>query len=128
MVPHSSFEAVVDAEVRRAAAVAARDVDTLAGCLHDDLVYVHGSGVRHDKGAVLMFVSTGPEFLAVEMHNGEMAAYGVAVLLHGRLQMQLRRAGESEVVTALSWVNALWVRDVAGRWQLRLFQSTRVLA
>jgi hypothetical protein len=65
---------------------------------------------------------------------------GDVVLLHGTLRLQLRRAGETETVSATSWASALWLRDavVPGAtdegvdgdaegsvWRLRLFQSTK---
>lgn len=119
-------DALLHAERRRAAAVVARDVDALAPLLHDGLVYVHATGVRHDKAGVLRFVASGPEFLEVafDVHDREALA-GAAVLI-GALHLRLRRAGESTAVTAQSWASALWLHDASLGWRLRAFQSTGV--
>lgn len=138
----TSSDAVLAAERRRAAAFVARDLAALRAGLHDALVYVHATGTRHGKADLLDFVARGPDFLAVDFDAEPTALSGDAVLLHGKLRLHLRRAGETDSVHATSWASALWVRDAAGcatgddaavsggasaadRWRLRLFQSTK---
>lgn len=116
---------VLAAEQRRAAAVTSRDVLALAEGLHDELVYVHATGVRHGKAELLEFIAKGPAFIEVDFNVQQMLDLGDAALLHGELRLQLRRTGELELVTARSWASALWQREPRGGWQLRLFQSTR---
>jgi hypothetical protein len=116
---------VLSAERRRAAAVTSRDLAELAACLHEDLVFVHATGARHGKGDLLRSVERGPIFIAVYFGVQQLVDLGEAVLLHGELRLQLRRADEAEVVSAQSWASAAWQRGAGEAWQLRLFQSTR---
>ena len=116
---------VILAERTRAAALTARDPAALAACLHDELVYVHATGARHGKAELLKFVETGPAFTEVDFRVQQLLDLGDAVLLHGGLRLRLRRADEAQVVSASSWVSALWQRSAQGTWELRLFQSTR---
>lgn len=42
----------------------AYDLIALRELLHDDLIYIHAMGVRHDRAQRLTFVATGPLCLA----------------------------------------------------------------
>lgn len=124
----SVIERVLEAERLRAAAVVARDTAALRAVAHDELVYVHATGARHDKAEWLSHVERGPRFTQVDFEVQQALALGTAVLLHGELRLQLRRHGEAVAVSAQSWASALWWCDASGQWQLRLFQSTRPAA
>ena len=49
------------------AAGVARDAQALAALLHDELCYIHATGVRHDRAQLLQSVLSGPRFLAAEL-------------------------------------------------------------
>lgn len=122
----SGVDAVLSAERSRAESLVRRDVQALMRSLHDDLVYIHATGVRHDRAGFAGFIETGPRFLAVELvaPSVELLTDGMA-LLTGELQMRLLRSADAEPVAARSWASAVWLRGPEG-WKLRLFQSTRV--
>ena len=63
----SGVDAVLSAERSRADALVRRDLQALVPSLHHDLVYIHATGVRHDRAGFAGFIETGPRFLAVEM-------------------------------------------------------------
>jgi ketosteroid isomerase-like protein len=118
-----SVDAVLAAERARAAALMARDREGLAALLHEGLVWIHATGVRHDHAQLLDFVANGPRFLAVALHEARVEVDGRHALLDGELHLRLQR-GDAAPVEARSWASALWRLGPAG-WRLRLFQSTR---
>lgn len=118
-----SQAAVLAAERARGAAFVARDAQALDAMLHEDLVYIHATGVRHDRHALLEFVANGPRFLRVELQPSCIDLQGDVAIVSGALVLALRRAADGPVIDAHSWASALWLRDAQG-WRLRLFQST----
>ena len=122
------FDAVLAAERARAAAVVARDIGALAALLHDELSYVHATGVRHDRGQYLQFVQTGPRFLWVDLLQTQVRLHGDCAIVTGELHLRLRREPDAEPIEAHSLASQLWLRDgdpESPRWRLTLFQSTR---
>lgn len=119
------MKTVLESERARADAVVAGDLDRLGAMLADDLVYVHATGVRHDKAQWLAYLSSGPRFLAVELVAPRVSMMGDGALVVAELHLRFRRNPGSEPVQARSWVSQCWVRGDAG-WQLRLLQSTRM--
>lgn len=119
----SVAEEVRAAEARRAAAIVVRDFDALERCLEDALVYVHATGVRHDRAQWLDYVRTGPRFHEVRLEADDVRVHGDVALVAGRLHLRLQRA-DGETVRAESLVTQAWVRRGDG-WRLASFQSTR---
>jgi ketosteroid isomerase-like protein len=121
-------DAVLAAERARAAALVARDLVALEALLHDELVYVHATGVRHDRGALLRFVQQGPSFLAVELGAPRVRRHGELALVTGELHLRLQREPDVAPVDARSLASAVWLLEPSGAWRLLQFQSTRVAA
>ena len=119
------MKTVLDSERARADAVVAGDLDRLGAMLADDLLYVHATGVRHDKAQWLAVLSSGPRFLAVDLVAPRVSLMGDGALVVGELHLRLRRNPDSEPVQARSWVSQCWVCGDGG-WRLRLLQSTRM--
>lgn len=119
---------VLAAERARAAAVVARDAETLATLLHDTLTYVHATGLRHDRAQLLQFVMTGPRFLMVELGAPLVQLHGDCAIVTGDLHLCLQREPAAEPIEARSLASEVWLRDATlpRRWRLALFQSTRV--
>lgn len=120
----AASDAVLAAEQARAATLVARDPAALAAWLHSDLLYVHATGVRHDRERLLQFVAEGPRFLSVDLIGPVVEVHDDVALVTGELFMSLQRKGETATTAARTWVSAVWLLGSAG-WQLRLFQSTR---
>jgi ketosteroid isomerase-like protein len=112
-------------ERERADAVIARDVERLRRLAHDDLLYIHATGVRHGKAQWLDYVAQGPTFLAVDVLAPQASVYGDTALLTGELHLQLQRSSDTPPARARSWVSQVWVKGEDGAWRLRLLQSTR---
>jgi hypothetical protein len=124
-----TFQCIVTAEKARAAAFIDRDPEALEPLLHDELEYVHATGVRHNKAQLLRFLDSGPQFLSIEIQKSRIVQLGDGALLTGQLVLDLQRPGEAPA-TAASWVSQVWLPapSTEGRWVLRLFHSTRIAA
>jgi ketosteroid isomerase-like protein len=122
------MKTVLDSERARADTLVAGDLDRLGAMLAEELVYVHATGVRHDKAQLLAYLQSGPRFLAVDLVAPRVSVMGDGALVVGELHLRFRRNPDGEPVQARSWVSQFWERregDGAG-WQLRLLQSTRM--
>lgn len=92
----SIADSVRAAERARAAAVVARDCEALSGWLHDDLVYVHATGLCHDRNDLLKFVAEGPRFLDVELHPHTVEVHDRVAIVVGELSLVLKRTPGAE--------------------------------
>lgn len=122
------MNSVLDSERERANAVMAGDWGRLDVLLDDDLVYVHATGLRHNKAQLMAYLRGGPRFLMVDLIKPQLEARGDGVLVLGELHLRLQRTPDSAPLEARSWVSQFWVRATNGeaRWRLRLLQSTRM--
>jgi ketosteroid isomerase-like protein len=121
----SPGDAVLAAEAARADAVIRRDRPALEALLHESLVYIHATGVRHDRAEWLSYVQEGPRFHAVTLESPTVRVADRVALVDGLLRLHLQR-GREEPVHAVSRVTQTWLlRD--GAWRLASQQSTRAL-
>jgi ketosteroid isomerase-like protein len=119
-------EHIIGLERARAAAMVARNVEALKTLLHDDVVYVHATGVRHDRAQLLRFVADGPRFLRIELQDPSVRIFGDMALVRGELQLTLLRSGAATPTEACSWVGEIWRRAGGEEWRLLHFQSTSI--
>ena len=115
---------VSEAETARFHALIAGDLDTLAGLLSDDLVYVHSGGEVESKARflerlsarTLKYVSISPSDVVVRAS----AALGVT---YGRSHMAVVSAGQAQEFDIR--YTAVYERQDR-MWKLRSWQSTRL--
>jgi len=116
---------VLAAENRRAAAWIAGDTAALSACLDDELVYVHATGVQHDREQLLHYLSTGPRFQEMGMQPRSIRIDGEVALVSGELHMRVERASGVQLESR-SLVTAEWVRRRDG-WRLACFRDAAIL-
>jgi uncharacterized protein (TIGR02246 family) len=121
-------EYILGFERARATAMVARDLEALAALLHEDIVYVHATGVRHGRAELLAFVARGPRFLRVELQDPSIRMFGDIAIVLGELRLKFLRSGEATPTEVRSWVSEIWRRAGDEQWRLLHFQSTRVPA
>ena len=119
----SPVEAVLAAEAARAVAVIRRDRQALEALLHDSLVYIHATGVRHDRAEWLAYVEQGPRFHTVALEAPSVRVIERVALVHGVLRLRLQR-GQEEPVDAVSRVTQTWLLR-GNAWRLASQHSTR---
>lgn len=113
-----------DAELRRFAAMVARDVPALDKALASDLSYVHSSGAVQGKNELLRDVESGAiTYRRLEASEQRIRLHGNVGIITGIVTMSTAAAaGERE--QRLRYTD-IYVRR-AGRWQLLAWQSTRM--
>jgi len=119
--------AMTDLDTARRAwadALVQRDVDALAELLDDGVVYVHSTGIVHDRRAYLDYVRTGPRFLAVEMHDASLRLRGAVAIINGVLHLRLQRAGETARTQLTALATQAWFHD-NDAWRLATAHTTR---
>jgi len=111
-------------EQKRFAAMIARDTSALEALLGDELTYAHSSGNLESKAHFLETIAGGAiEYLSITPRDTTARVYDRMVVMHGLAEVSVRMAGTAQTFTLRytdAWVN----RD--GRWQMILWQSTRV--
>lgn len=111
-------------EEKRFAAMMARDTTVLEGLLGDELTYAHSTGTLENKAHFLETIAGGAiEYLSITPRDTTARIYDRMVVMHGLADVSVRIAGAPQAFT-LRYTDA-WVSR-GGRWQMILWQSTRV--
>jgi hypothetical protein len=87
-------------------------------------VFVHSTGVVHDRAGYLDFVSAGPAFLAVDLRDVRVRLRGATAVITGTLGLTLLRRNEVTPVSVEARAMQVWHGD-AGAWRLVAAQSTK---
>jgi ketosteroid isomerase-like protein len=112
------------AEDARFAAVRAADTSALAGLLHDQLVYMHSSGIADTKQSYIAGLSDGTWiYRAVDRSEQRIEVRDGVALVFNRLHLDLIVKGVPKDIDARAL--SVWVRET-GRWQLIAVHSGAV--
>jgi hypothetical protein len=121
-----ALDAVVALERARLAALQAHDLQGLETMLAADLRYCHSTGVCETRAQFLEALRSGQmRYRRLEVLALEPRAVGAAVLIHGRLDVEVESRGQ-RIPMQLVYTDVYAQRD--GRWQLIAWQSTRAPA
>ena len=111
-------------EGKRFQAMIARDTSALEVLLGDEITYAHSTGKLESKSQFLQTVSgKAIEYLSITPSETTVRVYDRMVVVHGLAGVSLRTGGDPLAMTIRytdAWVNR------NGRWQMILWQSTRV--
>ena len=119
----TSAREILELDVRRVAAMVARDTATLEPLLAEDLTYTHSGGYTDTKASFVAFIRNQGNYEAVEFLEARPTVLSSgAVLMRGTARIKLTGIPAYEVI-----FSDLWTRE-AGGWQLRLWHATRVRA
>lgn len=119
------LEALIALEARRCERLVAGDLSDIDAVLDPQLVYVHSTGLVHDKAALLDFLAHRIRYEAVERQGLVVRHHGDAAWMAGLMRLRGQRRPGGEAVASTTFVSQLWVHT-AGAWRLRGFQATRV--
>jgi ketosteroid isomerase-like protein len=115
---------IIDLDRQRMTAMAQKDIGTLNSLLSDDLVYTHSSARIDTKASLIGAMESGATvYSAVEPSDVKAQDFGTVVVLTGAARIRVTSNGKP---------NAFAVRftdvyaNVAGRWQMVTWQSTRL--
>ena len=93
--------------------------------LSPNLVYVHATGLVHNRDQLLEFLGTRIRYHDVQRRALRIVETGDLAWMTGFMRFTGQRLQSGEAVDACSFVSQVWERD-AGVWTLRVFQSTKV--
>jgi ketosteroid isomerase-like protein len=113
---------ILEAEVRRRAALVAVDIAALDALFSDELVHVHSTGTVHDKKALLAHIGKNRAFTAIERGPLNVQLYGEVAVMTGPMTNYMRRQDGTERV--LNGMVTQVLKREAGAWRFTNFQLT----
>lgn len=117
----ASIEAL---DERRVRAILAKDFDTVAQLIGDDLKYVHSSAVQEDKALYLERLRNGHyNYRALNVIERGFRVFGDVVLVNGDILIDVEVGTITKSLT--SRFLQVWARR-AGNWQMVSWHSTTV--
>lgn len=94
----ASKVAIEAQEQRRIAAVVGGDLDTLAGLLSEDLVYVHNNGMRETKAQYLATAGT-IDYRVFDPREVSVRLYGDVGIVNGHAAIEVSFQGQDVAMT-----------------------------
>jgi Domain of unknown function (DUF4440) len=105
-------------------AMMAGNVDTVAGFLHDDLVYIHSTGLIDGKSSYLESLRQGKYvYESVDVIAERHVESEAFILLCQTLRVRIRLRSEAEATARVVTATSLWVAP-NGRPRLIAMQAT----
>lgn len=119
------IEEVLAAEQARREALVADDHARVAQLFADDLVYVHTTGLIHDKAQYLAYARDTVAYLAIERGELNVRVQGDVAIMTGTQTNTLKKRSEDNAVRAEGFVTQVWTRGADG-WQIASFHGSRL--
>lgn len=116
---------VLAAEQRRRTALIEENYAQVEQVFADDLVYVHTSGLLHDKAQYLGYARDVVRYLDVQRDKLEVRIYGDTAVMTGFQTSTLQKRGDSNTVKGEGFVTQVWVRGTDG-WQIASFHGSKI--
>jgi ketosteroid isomerase-like protein len=122
------IQQILDAEALRRTALVSDDAAQIESLFTDDLVYVHTSGLVHDKPQYLKYAADVVRYLDVARDQLQVRVYGDDLAVMTGLQVNtLRKRSEEASVRGEGFVTQVWVKNTQG-WQISSFHGSRLPA
>ena len=119
------IDEVLAAENARREALVADDNARVESLFADDLVYVHTTGLIHDKAQYLAYARNTVSYLAIERGELNVRVHGDVAIMTGTQTNTLKKRSEENAVRAEGFVTQVWVRSGAN-WQIASFHGSRL--
>jgi hypothetical protein len=116
---------VLEAERRRRTALIQDDHGQVEQLFAEDLVYVHTSGLIHDKTQYLAYARDVVRYLDVQRAQLQVRVYGDTAVMTGLQTNTLQKRGDEQVVVGEGFVTQVW-RCEAGQWRICSFHGSRL--
>jgi ketosteroid isomerase-like protein len=122
------IQQVLQAEALRRTALINDDATQIERLFSDDLVYVHTSGLVHDKPQYLKYAADVVRYLDVARDQLQVRVYGEDMAVMTGLQVNtLRKRTDETVVQGEGFVTQVWLKKAQG-WQISSFHGSRLPA
>jgi ketosteroid isomerase-like protein len=119
------IQEIIEAESQRRAALIADDHEAINRLFTDDLVYVHTTGMVHDKTEYLAYARNVVRYLNVERGALEVRVHGDVAVMTGYQINTLQKRGEDTPVRGEGFVTQVWLKGSDG-WQMTSFHGSRL--
>ena len=110
-------------EEDRRTALAAEDIEALGELISDDYIHVHGTGLVHDKAALLNHVRKNPRTVAPR--SPKIRVYGDFAILTGEMINITPGSGGAEPTKTRLYATQIACKS-DGKWKFVSFQTTRI--
>jgi len=118
-------ETLIALEERRCRSLESGDLADIEPMLDPRLLYVHSTGLIHNKLELLEFLAHRIRYRAVQREGLTVHCSGDVAWMTGLMQLRGERFPSGEAVASTAFVSQLWV-TAADQWKLMGFQATRV--
>lgn len=116
---------ILAAEQRRRTALIEENHGQIEQLFADDLVYVHTTGLIHDKAQYLAYARDVVRYLDVQREDLQVRVYGATAVMTGLQTNTLQKRGDSHTVRGEGFVTQVWVHGPQG-WQMASFHGSRL--
>jgi len=106
----------------------AGNADAVGAVLAEDVIYIHGNGVRHNKSELLALINNGQRSLsAFELKEPKVILFDGGAIVSGLVDVAFRPpAGSTAAPRVVHMLgSAVWVHK-GGQWRLLLDQNTSI--
>ncbi|MDE1164865.1 MAG: nuclear transport factor 2 family protein [Pseudomonas sp.] len=121
----TTIQAVLQAEALRRSALMHDDATQVANLFADDLVYVHTTGLIHDKAQYLAYAANVVRYLDISRDQLHVRVYGEVAVMTGYQVNTLCKRSDEQVVRGEGFVTQVWVKGPHG-WQISSFHGSRL--
>lgn len=121
----SLIQEVIDAETRRRNALIQDDQEAIEQLFTEDLVYVHTSGLVHDKSEYLAYARAVIKYLNVERGDLEVRVHGDIAVMTGYQINTLQKRGDDTPIRGEGFVTQVWLKGPEG-WKITSFHGSRL--
>lgn len=119
------IDEILAAEQARREALVADDHTRVSQLFADELVYVHTTGLIHDKAQYLAYARDTVAYLAIERGELNVRVHGDVAIMTGTQTNTLKKRSEESSVYAEGFVTQVWTRGPSG-WQIASFHGSRL--
>lgn len=123
----TTVQAVLDAEALRRSALINDDAAQVQDLFADDLVYVHTSGLIHDKAQYLAYAAEVVRYLDISRDQLQVRVHGNVAVMTGFQVNTLCKREDAKPVRGEGFVTQVWVKGERG-WQISSFHGSRLPA
>ncbi|WP_170800816.1 nuclear transport factor 2 family protein [Stutzerimonas stutzeri] len=119
------IDEILAAEQARREALVADDHTRVSQLFADELVYVHTTGLIHDKAQYLAYARDTVAYLAIERGDLNVRVHGDVAIMTGTQTNTLKKRSEEKTMRAEGFFTQVWARGPAG-WQIASFHGSRL--
>lgn len=116
---------ILEAERLRRVALVEENHQQVERLFADDLVYVHTTGLIHNKADYLAYARDVVRYVDVQRDQLEVRLYGDTAVMTGFQTNTMQKRSDTTVIKGEGFVTQVWVHGAQG-WQMSSFHGSRL--